>query len=136
MPNLLCILCLCLQEDQLASLQAELGLSPRLMSALLILANLVVIALYAASALTIVWYLLPAVHDVFRSCAKAAKKLFRAFAHLLRNPATRVTAHGILYAKCLYLVAAGIVVAPLAPSSAVDYRALYGWRTSACKQQS
>ena len=82
------------------------------MSFLLVVANLVVLTVYLGSTAMVVWSLLPALYDVLKVVNKVASSLLRTIGELLYHPASRVLAHGFLYAACFYIVAAGVIVAP------------------------
>lgn len=103
-------------------LHSQLGLSPRSMFVLLLTANVVVVAIYLLSTLAVMSTLWPALCDLGRLVFKlnaAVKALLRLFERVFGHPATRIAAHGVVYAKSLYAVAAGSIVAPAAPLAGV-----------------
>lgn len=111
----------------MSNLHSQLGLSQRSMSVLLLTANVVVVAVYLLSTLAVMFTLWPALCDLGRLIFKlnaAFNALSRLFGRGFGHPAARIAAHGVVYVKSLYAVAAGSIVAPAAPLAGVLLAAL------------
>lgn len=100
------------QEEQLNTLQADLGLSQGTMSLLLLTANILVVAVYLGSTLAVLVTLLPALinlSDLISELGFIVKAVARQFERVLGVTGARIAGYACLYVAYLCAVAAGII---------------------------